>query len=96
MTPEPNDRVQEGVTKMDHSRTVADLAGVKSKSVRRWVKEFCKDGAFVVRKRNYNKRQPHSYIHDEDLFQRLKEYIERRLYQQKKDEPRLRVGDVQR
>eukprot|EP00752_Nemacystus_decipiens_P014964 g13323.t1 len=88
--------LQDGVQKMEHSRTVANLAEVDSKTVRRWVKEFCKDGAFVVRKRRYNKRGPHSYIDDEDIRLRLKEYIEQRLYHRKKDDPRLRVGDVQK
>lgn len=81
---------------MDHSRAVADFVGVESKVVRRWVKDFCKDGAFIVRKRQHNKRQPHSYIDDEDIRDRLREFIDRRLYKRKKDEPRLRVGDVQK
>lgn len=63
--PKLNVRVQDGVAKMDHSKTVANLAGVESRSVRRWVKAFCKDGAFVVPKRQFNKREPHSYIDDE-------------------------------
>lgn len=81
---------------MDHGRTAADFAEVDSKTVRGWVKEFCKDGAFAVSVRKYDKRQPHSYIDDEDIRERLREYIERRLYQWKPDEPRLRVGDVQK
>lgn len=64
--------------------------------MRRWVKEFCKGDSFVVRNRQYNKREAHSYIDDEDIRQRLREYIDRRLYRRKKDEPRLRIADVQK
>lgn len=54
------------------------------------------DGKFIVRKRQYDKRQLRSYIDDEDIRDRLREFIDRRLYRRKKDEPRLRVGDVQK
>lgn len=91
-----NDRLQHGVAKMEHSRTAANFAGVESKVVRRWVKEFCEDSAFRVRKREYNKRQPHSYIHDEDIRQRLREFLDQKLYRREKNAPRLRVGDVQK
>lgn len=81
---------------MEHSREAGKVADVDSRTVRRWVKEFCKGGSFVVRKRQYNKREPHSYIDDEDIRGRLREYIDRRLYRRKKDEPRLRIADVQK
>ncbi|CAB1114169.1 unnamed protein product [Ectocarpus sp. CCAP 1310/34] len=89
-------RIQEGVAKMDHSRAAAEVAKVESKAVRRWVKEFCKGGAFVVPKRQYNKREPHSFIEDEDKRNHLRGYIDRKLYRRKKDEPRLRIADVQK
>ncbi|CAN0446523.1 unnamed protein product [Pylaiella littoralis] len=88
--------IQDGVAKMEHSREAGKVADVDSRTVRRWVKEFCKGGSFVVRKRQYNKREPHSYIDDEDIRGRLREYIDRRLYRRKKDEPRLRIADVQK
>ncbi|CAB1101870.1 unnamed protein product [Ectocarpus sp. CCAP 1310/34] len=58
--------IQEGVAKKDHSRAAVEVAKVQSKTVRRWVKEFREGGAFVVPKRQYNKREPHSFIEDED------------------------------
>eukprot|EP00903_Cladosiphon_okamuranus_P014705 g13627.t1 len=89
-------RIQEGVAKMNHSRAAAEVAKVESKAVRRWVKDLCKGGAFVVPKRQHNKREPHSFIKDEDKCNHLREYIDRRLYRWKKDEPRLRIADVQK
>ncbi|CAN0461314.1 unnamed protein product, partial [Scytosiphon promiscuus] len=88
--------IQEGAAKLAHSRTVGDVIDVDPKTVRRWVKEFCEDGKFIVRKRKYDKRQPHSFIDDEDIRERLRDFIDRRLYRRKKDEPRLRVADVQK
>lgn len=81
---------------MAHSREVGEVSEVDPTTVRRWVKEFCNGGSFVVRKRQYNKREAHSYIDDEDVRYRLREYIDRRLYRRKKDEPRLRIADVQK
>ncbi|CAN0110906.1 unnamed protein product, partial [Ectocarpus sp. 6 AP-2014] len=88
--------LRDGVAKLEHSREAGKLADVDPKTVRRWVKEFCKGDSFVVRNRQYNKREAHSYIDDEDIRQRLREYIDRRPYRRKKDEPRLRIADVQK
>ncbi|CAN0491982.1 unnamed protein product [Ectocarpus sp. 12 AP-2014] len=88
--------LQDRVAKMEHSREAGRLADVDPKTVRRWVKEFCKGDSFVVRNQQYNKREAHSYIDDEDIRQRLREYVDRRLYRRKKDEPRLRIADVQK
>lgn len=81
---------------MANSRTTGEFFAVDPKTVRRWVREFCEDEKFVVRKRQYDKRQPHSYIDDEDIRDRVREFIDQRLYRRKKDQPRLRVGDVQK
>ena len=35
---------------------MGEVYEVDPTTVRRWVKEFCKDGSFVLRKREYNKR----------------------------------------
>ena len=91
-----NDRIRDGVAKIEHSREVGKVTDVNPTTVRRWVTEFCKGDSFVVRKRQHNKREAHSHIDDEDIRSRLREYIDRRLYRRKKDEPRLRIADVPR
>ncbi|CBJ32881.1 conserved unknown protein [Ectocarpus siliculosus] len=88
--------VQDGVAKMEHSREVAKVYEVDPSTVRRWVKKLCKGGSVVIRKRQYNKREAHPYIDDEDIRNGLREYIDRRLYRRKRDEPRLRIADVQK
>eukprot|EP00904_Undaria_pinnatifida_P004859 jgi/Undpi1/1502/HiC_scaffold_11.g04892.m1 len=88
--------IRDGVAKIEHSREVGKVADINPTTVRRWVTEFCKGDSFVVRKRQHNKREAHSHIDDEDIRSRLREYIDRRLYRRKKDEPRLRIADVPR
>lgn len=90
------DGIRNGGGKMAHSRTAGDYFGVAPMTVRRWVKEFCEDDKFIARGRQYDKLQQHSYIDDENIRERLREFIDRRLYRRKKGEPRLRVGDVQK
>ena len=88
-------RIREGVQKVAHSHAVGEGAGVDAKTVRRWVTEFCKDGKFVVPDRTYVKRQAFSFIDDEDIRERCREYIDQRIYRQKKGERRFRVADFQ-
>lgn len=89
----PN-RIEEGVKKIAHSKMVAIVVGIDPKTVRPWVKDFCKGAKFMLRKREYNKRQPHSYIDDKDIYERLREFIGERIYWRKKRGSRLRVADI--
>ena len=89
-------RIKEGVKKMEHSRIVGEAVGVDAKTIRRWVTEFCKDGQFVVRERAYLKRQPFSLIDDEDIAEKCRAYIDRRLYHRKVGERRFRIADFRR
>ncbi|CAB1098143.1 unnamed protein product [Ectocarpus sp. CCAP 1310/34] len=86
--------IRYGVQKMVHSRAVGEGAGVHAKTVRRWVTEFCKDGKFVVPDRAYVKRQPFTYIDDEDIRDQCREYIDERIYRRKGT--RFRVADFHR
>lgn len=81
---------------MRHSRSVGAMVGVTAKTVRKWVKEFCQDGKFVIRDRHYEKRQADSFIDDEDFAERCREEIDRRVYRRKKGEPRFRVEAFKR
>lgn len=72
-------RTREGVKKYEHSRTVGEGAGIHAKTVRRWVRDFCRDGKFVVSNRAYLKRQAFSFIDDEDVRERCREYIDQRV-----------------
>lgn len=47
----------------------------------------------MVRKQKYTKRHPHSYIDGEDIRERLREFIDRRIYRRKEGQPRLRATD---
>ncbi|CAM9758426.1 unnamed protein product, partial [Pylaiella littoralis] len=72
----------------DGGRYCGDRAGLGG--------NFCRDGNFVVRDRLYNKRQPFTFIEDEDIAERCREYIDQRLYCRKKGERRFRIADFQR
>lgn len=93
---QPPGRIRDGVYKLEHSRAAGEGAGVDAKTVRKWVTEFCKDGKFVVPDRAYVKRQPHSFIDDEDIADKCREYIDQRIYRRKKDDRRFRIADFQR
>ncbi|CAN0553184.1 unnamed protein product [Ectocarpus sp. 12 AP-2014] len=67
--------IRGGVHKLEHSRAAGEGAGVDARTVRTWVTEFCKDGKFVVPDRAYVKRQPHTFIDDEDIADKCREYM---------------------
>ncbi|CAB1115994.1 unnamed protein product [Ectocarpus sp. CCAP 1310/34] len=88
--------IEEGVNKMRHSRYVGDVVKTTAQTVRKWVKEFCQDGKFLISKRLYEIRQADSFIDPEDIAERCREEIDRRLYRRKKTDPWFRVSDFQR
>jgi len=81
---------------MRHSRKIGEVVNVTARTVRKWVKGFCEDGKFLIRARLYEKCQADSFIDHEDIAERCREEIDRRLYRRKKTEPRFRVADFQR
>lgn len=88
-------RLDEGIQKESHSRVVGNLVGVESRTVRVWMKDFCRND-FVVRDRTYTKRKPHSFIDDEDIAEQCREFVDQRIYHRKKGDRRFRVADFQR
>lgn len=81
---------------MLHSEVVGPTFLVHDRTVRRWVKDFCKDEKFQVPQRDYTKREPHSFIDDNNFSLQCKEWLNEKIYRRKKGEPKLRSNDFRR
>lgn len=81
---------------MQYSHIMGLTLGVHHSTVRRWVRDFCKDDQFKIPDRDYTKRKPHSFIDDNDISLQCGEWIDEHIYRRKKGEKRLRSNDFRR